>query len=1347
MANSLQAYIFDVEDNTGPRAIITPDQQGSVLGSIVNLDGRASFDTAVNPSGILNFTWSFIRFPIGSQVEIEGFTFLDPDSTVASFAPDIAGLYEIQLIVDDGSIDSSPATSTVDVAIIAVPNNQGLIPDAKFVWNYLSDFWGLVEDKEKFEVIWSAVIQIAASELLKIYQYDYNKSIRDIQKVFQRRWVNYSPALVLDPLQLTGYLADDQAGLEAFTLAVSPDTGIVIPNQPDFFNLVSVPIVEGDFTQTPYSLPIAAGRLITIANQSFTLSRASNNLKAVNEGLDGITTISTDLFNGSGFDATNVGQILHIITGADKGIYLIDTVDNDTDIHLTDFSDPPVAISLTSSETVIEYSITPVSNNISNLFADQKDIPTQTIGQAWRFSSSLMTTEFDLEIQGVSIGDVVEVEIKRLDLNLTGRIRCQVVGVDRGALSFVFNLDDLVDGTAADGVSEKVQESLAEALQVTGLSRDVNGILQYTLEAEAIKNIATSIAFKRIYFEASLTTETEINLGAFVVKLRPLRIFRNSKVLIDSDILSVPMLQEYIRQPDMATLDGQLQIVSRSGSLHPIDHTPYVLAENLDYVIDDESSINGFASTTQNLDEIKIPRGDLIDRSIREGDVMELTVGSSVQRFTIRRVLTPELARVFPTPSATVSDVPFRLSRKIDGRFIRFTSTSFTKDNTAPASLWAELTFFSNDSNIEANFGVMVGVRKDDIDRLFVKAPYKSVVEGLMFALTNGPVHENLRLSAQILLGLPFAENVGVIKEINPAYRVRTDGSPLFGRVLIEAQNSNGAATGVTNIYQIPQGRQLVDPSDSTKWIPATPNEAGIAINPDTGVEYVVGDRVAKFAVLSKGVSIEDYLSDPQSTQTFVEQGDLAALLTQYHSFQLKINADVTTPADVSVTSSFIKRAKPTYVRILAGLLKVVEDFVDIEDALIFGRELEFFEAPYLNIPVAPKLDSGSGDESFLTVDGVMYARYLIGSDLVTTQGSNQVTSAAGGFIDPQVTQSHDTPYIRTDDLLIITEGSNKGEYPVSTVDSDLDVTVTNAGTFETLTAQKFHVFRPVGNRIFQGTFGVTQSTTTVTAPSGMFSANVSVGDVFTFHGGSVDASRKYLITAVDTAVPDIEVTPAIVEATDSYTANIRRAGLEEKYFGYTASDQPHSAGWSTGSNAVVFVAGSSDLDILAFLQSGDSLEADSKPGVLYEVLDFDEAALTAYVFPAPDFTAGADPTRMSRQTRTVSPIPLDLLDQNPHDSLTLELRLPSGGQDLVTTATSKDVTTVSLEDFDALGYRPGDFLVILAGADSSIDIGYGAGIFPIQEIIAATTLRLTRVLTTTNASPGIQYGLQKRES
>jgi hypothetical protein len=1341
MSSSIKSYLFDVEDNTGPRAIITPQQQDSVIGAVVRMDGRASFDTAVNPSGFLNYHWSFVRVPIGSQVALEGFINLEADASIVSFAPDVTGFYEVQLIVDDGSIDSAPFVAGVDVSVIVVPNNKGIIPDGGFIWRYLSDFWSRVEQRQKFEVFWSAAMQIVAAELLKQYQYDYNKSIKDIQRFFQKRWVSYSSGLFFDRAEVTGFLAEDQAGTNASTSLLSVDSATPLETQPDFSNLVTVPLVEGNFVTTSFNRPVAVGRVINVNGRSYTMARSSNAVKAVNEGTDGFATVGTDNFSGSGFEATYVGFHLRILSGTYVGTYVIDTVVDSANIEVSTLAGDPVIF--LSGATGISYSIVPSKDNVSNFFADLKEVPTVTAGQPWRFSSTLVSSEFDLEEQGVSPGDVLEVELTRTDLNLISKVRFQVVAVDRARLSFVLNTDDLEDGIPSNELSAQAQLEIANSLQVTGLFVDTTGNLQYTLEADLIKRTVTSKSFKRTYYETLLTPETEIDLGAFKIKARPLRVIRNSKIRVDAELISVPVLQEYIRQPDLGELDGVLQVIDRAGKMHPIDHRPYVLSENLDFIIDDEAQISGAASITQNVDQISIPRGDLIDRNVNPGDIVELTLGSTKQIFNVRKVLDPETLLVSPTPTETRSTVPFKLTRRVAGKFIRFTQSIFSKTNPTPDRLWAELTYFSNDPNIEANFGVLVGVRREDLLRRGVETPYKSVVEGLMYALVTGPTHENLRLAAQILLGLPFAVNAGVILEINPSFRIREDGSPLYGRILVEARDRNDRKLGITNIYIYPQGRQLEDPNNPGQWIPAAPNESGLAINPDTGIEYRVGDAVDKFAVLSKGVEIADYLSDTNLVDRLTQQGTLQALLTQYHSFQLRINSDITTPSDIDLTTEFIKRAKPHYVKISAGLLKIIEDIVEIEDALLFKRFFNFFDNPSFSVPQAIKFDQGNGEADFLSVDGIMYAMYVTGTDLDTTFGSDEVFSTVGGFIVPGTNQSFDSPYLRPGDLLSIEEGPNAGFYPIASVVSNNIVELSGSPAFQTQLDQIFRIYRPVKNPIFAALVTVSNASTAITFPQGGFSAGIAVGDTLTFYGGAINASHKYTISSFDRTLGQATVQPAILEAGGTYNGIVWREALVPKYFNSLVGDTPYTAGFTSGSASVVFTAGSSDLNQLSFIQPGDNIIRGTDT---FTVLDFNPAALTAYVTPLPGFSAAGQAVKVWRPYRGETPISVDLIDRMPDELFILDLRIPAGQQDLTTTAASPNVGTVSGRNFNALGIRPGDYLVILAGADSSRNIGYGPGIFPILSLPSNTTLRLTRPLTANNPAPGIRYGIQRRK-
>ena len=93
--------------NSKPVANAGPDQS-VILGATVSLDGLAASDADSDP---LSYTWSATVIPSGSSIA----ALTDPTSTQPSFTPDVVGLYVIQLIVNDGKVDSDPDTATVTV--------------------------------------------------------------------------------------------------------------------------------------------------------------------------------------------------------------------------------------------------------------------------------------------------------------------------------------------------------------------------------------------------------------------------------------------------------------------------------------------------------------------------------------------------------------------------------------------------------------------------------------------------------------------------------------------------------------------------------------------------------------------------------------------------------------------------------------------------------------------------------------------------------------------------------------------------------------------------------------------------------------------------------------------------------------------------------------------------------------------------------------------------------------------------------------------------------------------------------------------------------------------------------
>ena len=199
-----------------PVARINPVELVKTIGAIIRLDARASTS---DDGSELSYSWSLISTPLGSQVvEIQD---VGEDSSVVSFTPDITGQYVVGLVVSTPYRDSEPATSTVLIQAILAPALAQLTPDASWIWHTISDFWSLVENRGVFESLWSGKLQVAAAEMLRMYQVDYAKSIKDIQPLFQRRWLDYSTRLDFGEGSLYAVIGYEQSGTGAFTGSIN----------------------------------------------------------------------------------------------------------------------------------------------------------------------------------------------------------------------------------------------------------------------------------------------------------------------------------------------------------------------------------------------------------------------------------------------------------------------------------------------------------------------------------------------------------------------------------------------------------------------------------------------------------------------------------------------------------------------------------------------------------------------------------------------------------------------------------------------------------------------------------------------------------------------------------------------------------------------------------------------------------------------------------------------------------------------------------------------------------------------------------------------------------------------
>jgi mono/diheme cytochrome c family protein len=103
--------------NSAPTADAGPDQSTTV-GTAVSLDGTGSSDADNDP---LTYAWTLVSAPAGSNAALP-----DPaDTEMVFITPDVAGTYVVQLIVNDGTADSAPATVSI-TATAAGPDGATL---------------------------------------------------------------------------------------------------------------------------------------------------------------------------------------------------------------------------------------------------------------------------------------------------------------------------------------------------------------------------------------------------------------------------------------------------------------------------------------------------------------------------------------------------------------------------------------------------------------------------------------------------------------------------------------------------------------------------------------------------------------------------------------------------------------------------------------------------------------------------------------------------------------------------------------------------------------------------------------------------------------------------------------------------------------------------------------------------------------------------------------------------------------------------------------------------------------------------------------------------------------------
>jgi hypothetical protein len=869
--------------------------------------------------------------------------------------------------------------------------------------------------------------------------------------------------------------------------------------------------------------------------------------------------------------------------------------------------------------------------------------PTGREGMSWRIAATISTTEFaDFEELGVTAGDLLVLEATRTDTKFVGEIPCCILGA--AGTKIAFDIGAALPALGAFGTLADTEIlELAVGLKIPHVYEDASGVVQITLTAEEVQALVRSTAFQTAYSNVPITSSTVLDLDVYSVTLAVKKVIRNCRIPVDETLLSAPSLFEYIAEPTTGVNeDGEIILVTDYGTVTTLDRAPLELVENRDYTISAEGNTSGTnLVTTAGSAILEIAGGDLLDRDLRVGDFIDITSGLDQDRYYVSSVLDSTRMRALTadggTPSTTASSLRYTITRRVEGNFIRFVDGMFTAETPAPDHLWAQLSLFDNNPTIEDNFGILVGVTKDQLDEYgSSQVSYRGAVRALMYAWASGPTIRNVTVGNHVLMGLPVTETRGSIIDIDVDYDTTTS----TGRVLIEDLDAEGTATGLVRAYFY-----------ASSTVTGLANFQGLAINPETGDEFAVNDIVPAMTALSLAVLVDDYLTDPLWWKTSNSTG--ADELQKFHTWQVLVDASRVDSRDIPLITDFCLGIRPIYTKPKVVLVLYLYDDVTIEEQLTLAGDLFLYDDPVLSIESTHMVDSYNGSSLAQRIfdHGSLSTRTLFeGVDLVTTAGTGVVTSARGGFMGtldetplahapnedvailvgantffPEGIYYRGTPLVRSGDILFIREGVNRGRYTVVTVDSDTQITVAAledyppttrpAAEIEASTAQVFQIQREDSHIIMEGADAEVLSntgsgddvTSIIEDAAGGFRWNgVAVGDLLVisdFAGAGVPG--VYEILEVGTWLADDRVnldTRLVVRGTlligDTFTYYVMRDGLRSNPLAEMVD-----LAFTTGSSVATSAASNF---VFTYLRPGDQLEIleGTYTGQFFDIID-----------------------------------------------------------------------------------------------------------------------------------------------
>lgn len=763
-------------------------------------------------------------------IEVVDQSFLVGPTTETPYGvPDITGIYAVALVVNDGESDSEP--SEVIANIVASRAPFGVEPDMSVMWKALGDEWKYIDGREVFESAWKGAAMLLAGKLLEVWQHHYNFSIRDAQRVLQRKWIPYRTLVAETAPESVEVLAR----YGAFTAGFEFENGA--PVTPGTVLVIRYATSTGLITATITLSAVTVLGLVTEINTAL----MGTGVEAYGYGLwkedDAVSFRSTATTTDDG-DADGFTSRIDVSGSIPSWVASGDTIAFNGQRYVV------ASVNIPLSQVTIAEEVSDILSGPVALYRTCRLGIRGTRGFRIEDCSAAAELEFETGAWNYPHGTGALATARSyivygVDLSKAGVVPGDLLVVNNGE-SFTIDrlLTDPLDpvNTTRVLVREDLPADTGDTWAIPSIVRgaevdyelrgaypgDLVKFEVYDTTANSHDDVSALVIAQKsgdIAVDLRLLSIPLLDTARF--DLRMLGVKRRKAVEIYADTVSIPRLQDLI----LASLN------------------PTVLQENVDYVL---------------------------EPFYRDGDAQ--------------------------TPMLQFRDEVYILP-----------------DVEPPDILWAELTVFSNDPQIEALFGTLAGFTRDDASNFSPDFNYLAGVSGLLYSRKRGPHVEAIRIGAQILFGQPFAEVDGVITEIDPTF------STGRGRILIRDSDETRSEVLRSYYYQ-------KDPLD----LSAT---SGLDINPSTELPWAAGDTVPQFSPLGSGVSILDLYNSPDWYLPFVRSGQMSEL-EKFHTFAVKYNVDLVSLANLSLLAGFISTASPKHTHPILLASKALSDDIDVTDSM-----------------------------------------------------------------------------------------------------------------------------------------------------------------------------------------------------------------------------------------------------------------------------------------------------------------------------------------------------------------------------------------------------------------------------